>query len=141
MQLAGYVWTFLKYQSRPKVALDLEYNFILSTAIFALSEAMATMATTKFEPCDIEINRITACCCLKRPVSSCDSCHSYIMWRTSTSVLPSYRNTKVHCFQAQSTSSWRSFSNDHDLNWMFEKIWRKLNSSGEGIAKFQEVYS
>ena len=41
MQLMRYVCAFLKYQSGPKVALDFRKNFIISMAIFPLSEAMA----------------------------------------------------------------------------------------------------
>ena len=50
MQLMKYVCVFLTYPSGPTVALDLKYNFILSIAIFPISEAMAMMATMKFEP-------------------------------------------------------------------------------------------
>ena len=50
LQLARYVHLFPKCPSGPKVALDFKYNFILSVAIFPLSEAMPTMATTKSEP-------------------------------------------------------------------------------------------
>ena len=64
MQLWRYVHAFLKYPLGPKGALDFKYNFILFMAIFPLSEAMAKMATKKFEPwVKIRINEWIGCYC------------------------------------------------------------------------------